>query len=113
MLIDSSPQAELLTFNFDDNLIEMPLITRLWPLLTNLIGVALRRFETSPFDRFVGDRDTSIEHHFLDVTKAQREGVIQTHTVADDLGGEAVAMVRISHGYSVSKSVTQRQISAT
>ena len=37
-----------------------------------------------------------IKHHFLNATKAQREGVIQPDAVVDGLGGEALATVRIS-----------------
>ena len=46
MLVNGPPQVELLPLNCDEHLIEMPLITRLWPLLTDLIGIALGKFET-------------------------------------------------------------------
>ena len=56
MLIDGSSEIALLTLYLDDDLTEMPLIASLWPLFMNLIDIALLKFETSPSDRFVGDR---------------------------------------------------------
>ena len=62
MLIDGSSEIALLTLYLDDDLTEIPLIASLWPLFTNLIDIALLKFETSPSDRFVGDRYASNSH---------------------------------------------------
>ncbi len=61
-------------------------------------------------DRFIGDRDAPIEHHFFDVTEAQRERVIQSHTIADDFDWGAMAMVEIIQSLSFSKAAAYDQI---
>ena len=38
VLVNGPPQVELLALNFDDHFIQMPFITSLWPLFTNLMA---------------------------------------------------------------------------
>ena len=86
-----------------------PSVVWVHPLPVGLAGA----FEAPSPERFVGDRDAAIEHHFLDVAEAQRESVVQPHAIANDLGGKAMATVGISHEGSFPKSAAHSQISTT
>ncbi len=92
LLLDGSPQIVLLTPNFDDNFIEIPLVSE-FRTTTNLISVDLSKLETSFADSFIGDLNVPIQHHFLNISKAEREGVVQPNAVSDDLGRDAVSFI--------------------
>jgi hypothetical protein len=42
----------------------------------------------------MGDHDPALQHHLLDLAQAQREPVIQPHTVTNDLRREAEPRIR-------------------
>jgi len=50
-------------------------------------------------DRFVGNLHAAFGQHQLDVPQAQAEGMVQPDGVADDLGREAVTMVRVRDAF--------------
>ena len=56
----------------------------------------------------MGDDDTALEHHFLDVAKAQAEAEIQPDAMGDDLGGETVSPVAWRGG-GVHQSIASRR----
>jgi hypothetical protein len=49
-------------------------------------------------DGLVGDQDTASHHHLFDLPQAQREAVIQPHTVTDDLHREPVPLEQRRRG---------------
>lgn len=62
--------------------------------MTNLISKSLTKLAAPVADRFVGNTDAAIEHHLLNISVAEGEGVIQPDAVADDLGRKAVTVVQ-------------------
>ena len=84
-LIDRAPQVH--------QLFEMPRIsgsTALAPKPACIIGA---KSQTSQPDRLVGDFYASLQHHLLDIAKAQAEPKIQPHIVSNNLARKAVTTV--------------------
>ena len=69
----------------DEDLVEVPPVTGLGSAPAQLVGVGLPELGTPGPDGFVTDHDAALEHQLPDLTKAQREPVIQPHAVGDDL----------------------------
>jgi len=63
-----------------------------------LIGILLPEFLTPFSNRLIRHFNSAIEHHFLDVSVAQREGVVEPDTVTDDFGGKTVTGVHEPEG---------------
>jgi hypothetical protein len=54
---------------------------------------------------FIGQADATFGHHLFDIPIAEAEAEVEPHTVANDLGWEAMAFVEISSkscGYTAS-----------
>jgi hypothetical protein len=51
-----------------------------------------------------GHVNASIKHHLLNVSEAEREGVIQPDAVGDDLGGEAMSFITNAHPLSFTQT---------
>jgi hypothetical protein len=73
----------------------VPLVTRPRSPPTHLVGEARAELHAPLPDALVGDNHTSFSQQQFDVSEAQTEYVIQPDRVADQIGGEAVAMVRV------------------
>ncbi len=76
----------------------MPFIRDERTFTTKLIRILLPEFLTPLPDCFVGDFDSPIQHHFLDVPVAQRKRVVEPDTVADDFGRESMTGI---HGQGI------------
>lgn len=96
--IHGPPEVILLPLNGDHNLVKMPLVSGLGATATNLIRVGMSKLFTPLVDRFVGDLNAQIEHHFLNIPKAQRKGVVEPDAVTNDRDGKAVVFVADAHG---------------
>jgi hypothetical protein len=72
----------------------MPCVPWASPASAQPVGVALAEFAAPLVDGFVGDDHATWDHHFLDVTPAQREPVGQPHAVVDDLHWKPVTLVQ-------------------
>ena len=94
VLVDRPPQVMQCAVDFDEDLVEMPLVAGPGPPSAQLVGVGLPKLGAPPADRLVTHHDTAFEHHLLDFTEAEREPKVQPHTVIDDLDRVAVALVR-------------------
>ena len=99
--IHGPPEVVRLTLNRDHNLIKMPLVSRLRATATNLIRVGSSKLFAPLAARFVGHLNAPIKHHFLDVAKAEWEGVVEPDTVANDFDGKAVVLVADAHGLAL------------
>ena len=77
-LVDRAPQEVDRAIDPDDDFIEMPLVARPGPAPAQPVGVDVPELRTPLPDGFVADHDAAL-HQFLDLTKAQREPVIQPH----------------------------------
>jgi len=72
-LIDGTPQVVLNSVDPDENFVEEPLVAEASTAATQPIRVGLPELVTPSPDRLVGDHDTTSEHEFRHVAKAQRE----------------------------------------
>jgi hypothetical protein len=66
-----------------------------WPAATQTVGKALAEFLAPAPYGLVGDDDAPLGQKQFDVAQAEAEHVVQPHSMADDLRGEAVAVVRV------------------
>jgi hypothetical protein len=55
--------------DWDENLVEMPLVTGSRPPSSQLVCVGLPELGVPPPDRLIADHDTAFEHEFLDLRK--------------------------------------------
>ena len=96
--IHRSPQIILLRLDRHYYFIQMPFIVDERTFAAKLIHVLLSEFLTPFSNRFIGDLDSPIQHHFLDIPIAQGKGVVEPNTVADDFPGESMTGV---HGLGI------------
>ena len=80
--------------DFNEDLVEVPLVTGPGPPSAQRVGVGLPELGAPPAVRLVTHHDTAFEHHLLDFTEAERKPEVQPHAVVDDLGRVSVAFVR-------------------
>ena len=99
--IDGPPEVILLAFDREHDLIEMPLISRLGATAANLIGICLSKLFAPLADGFIRYLDTPIEHHFLDISVAQRKRVIEPNTVTNNLNRKTMVFVTDAHGLAL------------
>jgi hypothetical protein len=95
ILVDGPPQVVLHTLDADEDLVHMPAILgpRAPPL--QAVGEGGGEFPTPPSNRLVGDRDAAFGQQQFNITQAEAENMIQPDRMADDLGREAMAVMRI------------------
>jgi hypothetical protein len=77
------------------HLIQVPLVVRSRVPTAQLMGIGLPEFPASIPHRLVRQEDATFGRELFDVPVAQAEAEIQPDTVADDLGREPMALVRI------------------
>ncbi len=80
----------------------MPSIGDVRTFAPKLIGILLPEFLTPLSNRLIRYFDPAIQHHFLDIPVAQRKGVVEPDTVADNFAEEAMTGV---HGQGVALRV--------
>jgi hypothetical protein len=85
VLVDGAPQVLPLTVDREEYLVEMPRIAGPGPTATQPVGVGLPELHAPLPDGFVGHHDPALQHHLLHLAEAQREPVVQPHTMTDDL----------------------------
>ena len=105
MLIDGAPEVVLNTLDPDECLIKVPLVPWPWSSATKATGKTLAEFPTPAPHCLVGDRGTPLGQEQLDIPQAVAERMIQPHSVADDLGGKAMAIVGIGRRLHVASLV--------
>ncbi len=100
--IHSPLQVILLFFDCHHDLIEMPFICDVKAVAPKLICILLSEF-LAPFpNRFVRHLNPAMQHHFLNVSVAQGESVVEPDTVTDDFAGKTMPGV---HGQAVANKV--------
>jgi hypothetical protein len=75
--------------------IEMPLITGAWATATELVRIRWPQLLAPIAHGLVCAHDTAFRHERFDSAVAQAAAAIQPHTVADDLCGKAMALIRV------------------
>ena len=94
VLIDRAPQVVDRAVDADEDLVEVPFVAGPGLAPAQPVGVELPKLRSPLPDRLVTDRNATRKHQLLDLTKAQREPVIQPHAVGDDLRRVPVSLVR-------------------
>ena len=94
LLINSPPQVMDFPIEFDEDLIEVPLILQLRPTAPQLIGIGRPILEAPLTNRFVGHVYPTNAEEFFDITVAEGETEIQPDGVGNNLARIAIALVQ-------------------
>ena len=99
VLIHGTPQIMLHALDPDEHLIHVPLVPWSWSAASQAICEGLAKLLAPPTNGLIRDDNATFSQKQLDIPKADAEHVVQPDSVADDLGGKAVAVVRIGRGF--------------
>ena len=92
--IHCSPEVKLLTLNLHEDFINMPSVAQSAPLASNRAGVFRSELETPEADGLVGDDDPPFSQQILDISKAERETMVEPDGVADDFSWETMFSIQ-------------------
>jgi hypothetical protein len=95
VLVDGTPEVLLNALDPDEHLVEVPLVPRPWAAAANATGKALAEFPAPAPHCLIGDSNAPFGQEQLDIPQAEAEHMIQPHSMADDAGGKAMAVVRV------------------
>jgi hypothetical protein len=95
ILVDGAPEVVLNTLDPDENLIQVPFIAWPRPPVAHAIGERRGKILAPAPDCLVGDNDAALSQNKLNIPQTEAEDVVQPDGVADNLGGEPMAIVRI------------------
>ena len=112
VLIHGTPEIVLHALDPDEHLIQVPFVARSWPAAAQTIGEALAEFLAPSPNRLIGDDNPTLSQKQLNISQAEAEHVIQPDSMADNLRGEAMAVVGIGwrlHAASLARSHPSRQ----
>jgi hypothetical protein len=112
ILIHGAPKIVLHTLDPDEHLVQVPLIPRPLPSVAQAVGKALAEFLAPPPHRLIGDGNTTLGQEQLDISQAEAEHIVQPDGMTDDLGGEAMTVVRVGlwlHAATVAHGRLARQ----
>jgi hypothetical protein len=94
ILIDGPPKIEALTFDGDEEFIDVPDVAESSLFPTQSSGIGQSEFLTPVSDRFVGDKDSSLREQVFYVSKAQGEPMVEPDSVTDYFRRKAVASIK-------------------
>jgi hypothetical protein len=95
VLIHGAPKIVLHSLDSYEHLIQVPLVAGPWPAAAQSPGKALSELLAPAPDGLIGDDYAPLGQKELNVSKADTEDVIQPDSMADDLDGKAMAVVRV------------------
>ena len=95
ILINGAPKVVLDALNPDEHLIHVPLVSWPRPAPAHAAGEGMTELPAPAPHGLVGNRHAPFSEKQLDVAETEAEYMIQPHSVADDVGREAVAVVRV------------------
>jgi hypothetical protein len=98
MLIHRTPGIMQHASDPDEHLIQMPCIPRPRPTAAQPFGKFGTELMAPAPDALVGNQHGTFGEDQLDIAQAEAEHMIQPHGVTDDLGWEAMAMIRTGLG---------------
>ena len=98
VLIHGTPKIVLHALNPDEHLIKVPLVTGPRTTAAQTVGKGLAEFLAPAPDGLIRDDDAPLSQQEFNISKAQAEHVIQPDSMADDLGGKAMAVVWVGRG---------------
>ena len=94
ILIDGAPEIVLHAADPDEDFVHVPLVPWPWPA-SQAVGEAPAEFLAPAPYGLAADDDALLGQKQFDVAQAEAEHVVRPHSMADDLRGEAVAVVRV------------------
>jgi len=95
VLIHGAPQIARHALDPDEHLVQVPLVAGSWPSAAQAVSKALAEFPAPAPNRLIGDNDATFSQEQLNISQAEAEHVVQPDSMADDLGGKAMAVVRV------------------
>jgi hypothetical protein len=93
VLIYCSPQIVLAATNPNEDFVQVPYVASPSLFASCVGGVCSAEFLTPRPDRFLGNFDTALGQEIFDVTKAQREAVVEPYGVGNDFSRISMAGV--------------------
>jgi hypothetical protein len=98
VLIHGTPKIVLHTLDPDEHLVHVPLVSWSWPAAPQPACEGLAKLLAPPTNRLIGDDNATFSQKQLNIPQAEAEHVVQPDSVADNLGGKAVAVARVRQG---------------
>jgi hypothetical protein len=95
VLIDRPPHIMAFLVDREKHLAQMPLVAWSRTMAAQLIGIGLPNFPTPIPHRLVRQDDAALGHEPFDIPIAKAQTEVEPHTVADELGWEAMMLVGI------------------
>ena len=93
ILIDGTPQIEVLTSDFDEELIYMPDVAEPPLLPPQIASIGWTELQTPIPNCLVRNTDASLSKQIFDISKAQREPMVQPDGMADDFRWKTMASI--------------------
>ena len=82
-----------------NTLVEVPFVAWPGPAAAQRSAEGLAEFLAPAPDRLIGNDNASLGQKQLDIPQAEAEHVVQPDGVADDLGGKAMAVMRVGRWF--------------
>jgi hypothetical protein len=98
VLVHSTPEIVLHALDPHEHLIEVPLVTRSRTTAAQAVCEGLAKLLAPASNGLIRDCDAPLGQQEFNVSKAEAEHVIQPDRMADDLGGEAMAVAWVRWG---------------
>src|ERR1700722_168902 len=98
--MDGAPEVLLHALDPDEDFVHVPLVPWPRPMAAQAVGETRTEFLAPASHRLVGDDNAATSQEQLNIPQAGAEHVVQRDSVADDLGGEPVAVVGIGCGFT-------------
>ena len=95
VLIHGAPKIVLHALDPDEHLVQVPLVPGPWPSAAQAVGKAPAEFLAPAPNGLIGDDNATFSQKQLDIPQAEAEHMVQPDSMADDLGGKAMAVVRV------------------
>jgi hypothetical protein len=92
VLIDSTPEIELLSLNLHEDFVDIPSIAQRTLPSSEESGISRPKLQAPVSNCFIGDADTTLGQQIFDIPEAEREPMVKPDCMADNLGRESVAL---------------------
>ncbi len=97
VLIDSTPEIQLLSLNLHEQFIDEPDVTQTTLLSAQRSSIGRPDFQAPIANGFVGHGNATLCEQVFDVARAERESMVEPDCTADDLGRKSAASVAGFH----------------
>ena len=92
-MVHRAPEILAPTRHGDEQLVEMPCVAQRASATSHAAGIVGPEGLAPLAERFVGDWEAPRGEEILPIADTEPEAVVEPHSVADDLGREAVATI--------------------